>query len=189
MRHGAHGPDGSLGYLIDAADRIEAVDGRWHAFAAANGAPGLTASAVLGRPLAAFIADRPTAHLSRALLAEARRGRQLSFPFRCDAPGLRREMRMVLSPEPRGRVWCATTLVSARAVPNRPAGAGVPRPDRHVTMCSWCNRIRLDGRWRDLADAIGEARLFLTPAASEISHGLCDRCESTLDPESGLMLA
>jgi len=189
MPHTTPLTSGSLSYLLDADDRIEAVDEGWQAFAAANGAPELTAAAVLGRPLGAFIADRATTHLSRALLALARRGSVLTFPFRCDAPALRRHMRMVLSPEPRGRVRCETTLVTARPLAPSPPARGSERTGAPLTMCSWCNRIRLAGRWYELADAVAGARLFLASTPSEITHGLCHTCERKLDPESGFVPA
>ena len=187
MGNGTRGTDGSLSYVLDAEDRIEAVDERWHEFAAANGAPALTAAAVLGRPLHAFISDSATAHLNRVLLARARGGSVLTFPFRCDAPGLRREMRMELSPEPRGRVRCVTTLAAARPV-SRPRSPATGAP-RLLTMCSWCNRIRLGDRWYEVTDAVGGARLFVAPAPSEITHGLCRRCEDAMNPEGGLVPA
>jgi hypothetical protein len=171
--------DISLEYVIDAADRIHAVDARWYATAAANGAPELTPAAVVGRPLGDFIADRATRHLSQVLLARARATGDLSFPFRCDAPGLRREMRIELSPEAGGYVRCRTTLLDARAVPSLPVAMATTE-DGYLTMCSWCNRILLGARWGDPDAVVDRAQLFLA-RLPEISHTICPDCAKQLE--------
>jgi hypothetical protein len=170
--------DFSLEYVIDPVDRIHAVDARWHATASANGAPELTPAAVIGRPLRDFIADRSTRHLSEVLLGRARALGTLSFPFRCDAPGLRREMRIELSPEPGGYVRCRTTLLAAHAVPSLPL-ATTATGDAYLKMCSWCNRILLGGRWDDPDTVVDRAQLFRTHLP-EISHSICPDCTRQL---------
>jgi hypothetical protein len=170
--------DVSLEYVIDPADRIHALDARWFAIAAANGAPELTPAAVVGRHLRDFIADRSTKNLSEVLLARARAQGTLSFPFRCDAPRLRREMRIELSPEPGGYVRCRTTLLVARAVPSLPV-ATTTTGNAYLTMCSWCNRILLGGHWDDPDMVVDRAQLFLTQVP-EISHSICPDCARQL---------
>lgn len=171
--------DVSLEYVIDPADRIHDVDARWNAIATANGAPELTPAAVVGRPLGDFIADRATQHLSEVLLARARARGALSFPFRCDAPGLRREMRIELSPEEGGYVRCRTTLLAARAVPWPPITT-TPTGHGYLKMCSWCNRILREGRWGDPDTVVDGAQLFLA-RLPDISHTICPDCATQLE--------
>src|ERR1700755_2018484 len=46
----------------------------------------------------------------------------------------------------------------------------LPEPD-WITVCAWCNRVRLDGAWvRDRALVDG------APGTSRVSHGICDGC-------------
>src|SRR3990167_2902334 len=77
-------------YWIDNKDRIAHVDETWLAFAAENGAPGLTPERVCGRPLSMFVDDRTTSYLWSYLLSRARRGPEVAVTIRCDAPTRRR---------------------------------------------------------------------------------------------------
>ena len=175
------GTGASLSYSVDAEDRIASVDHKWYPFAAANGAPELVPEAVIGRSLRTFIADRATNHFTQALLTQARRGRTVTFPLRCDGPDHRREMRMELTPEPRNHVRCTTTLIAESSLPPLPVRSAEPT-GAILTMCGWCNQILFAERWHDLADGVNEAVLFLRPAMRDISHGICPRCAILLDP-------
>jgi hypothetical protein len=45
-----------------------------------------------------------------------------------------------------------------------------------VVMCSWCKRIRHQGRWLDLEEGVWELRLLSHAPWPEISHGVCPSC-------------
>jgi hypothetical protein len=90
---------GEIVYRIDAQGRIAYVNETWDRFAAANDAPELRASAVLGRPLADFISDLETRHIVDSLVRRASEsGQALQVSLRCDAPHERRRLRMTVSP-------------------------------------------------------------------------------------------
>ncbi|HEU5169019.1 MAG TPA: hypothetical protein VFU46_00705 [Gemmatimonadales bacterium] len=166
-----------LTYWIDGHGRLAAVDGAWTAFAVANGAPLLTAGAVLGRPISGFIADPTTRHLYTMIYEQVRRGVSRTFPFRCDAPSLRREMRLRLSPEPEGRIRCDSYLIAERGRPAVPLlDSALPRAATTITMCSWCKRTAAGGQWLEVEEAVAEHQLFAGPTPPAITHGMCPRC-------------
>jgi hypothetical protein len=52
--------------------------------------------------------------------------------------------------------------------------------DGYLKMCSWCNRILLDGRWGDPDMVVDRAQLFLR-RLPEISHTICPDCATRLE--------
>src|SRR5579871_6228560 len=89
-------------YRIDADDTIVFVNESWVRYAERNGAPALARGAV-DRSLWDFIEGTEVAMLWRELVDRARDGHVLTFPYRCDSPGQRRELVMAVAPlESRG---------------------------------------------------------------------------------------
>ena len=91
-----------VAYAVDASGTIRQVGHtRWREFAAAGGAPSLADPArVIGRSLFAFILGeevRESYLRIHDLILSGRRAR-IAFPFRCDAPDLRRDMWMTVTP-------------------------------------------------------------------------------------------
>ena len=174
-------PQACVSYSIDREDRLQSVDDGWLAFACANGAPELTPAAVLGRPINDFIADPGTRHICGLLYERARRGATLRLSFRCDAPEVRRNMILQFSPAGLGGVRFDTFLLDEQPRPLIALlDATAPRGIDLVVMCSWCKRIRHQGRWLDLEEGVRELRLL--SHAPEISHGVCPSCTEALLP-------
>ncbi len=170
-------PRACLSYSIDHENRLQTVDDRWLAFACANSAPELTPAAVLGRPIAGFIADPTTRYLYGLLYERVRRGATLRLSFRCDAPEVRRDMVLQLSSAGSGAVQCHTFLLDEQ--PHSSIAlldAASPRGTDFVVMCSWCKRIRHQGQWLDVEEGVQELQLFSRPVLPEISHGVCPSC-------------
>lgn len=117
-----------LTYRIDRGDVIAAVDDAWAPFARANEAPHL--ADVLGRPLWDYVSDDTTRQVYRDLLARVRAGHDVTFPYRCDAPALRRFMRMTMRPAPeRGVVFESDVIrTEARPVPRSPSNGSASSP-------------------------------------------------------------
>lgn len=174
-----------VSYLLDCDDCLMAVDDDFLAFARANDAPALTLDALLGRPLSAFISDPQTLRLNRMLLQHVRdRGTTLSVPFRCDADGLARDMRLQLTPLAAGRVRLIGQTISSTPVPAlglpRVAGNADQRGSTSlVHMCSWCNRFRLEPvgpDWLTIEELFGRHELLRHQRPPDVSHGICDDC-------------
>ena len=83
-------------YVIDRANRVVAVDDGWIAFAIGNDAPDLPGR-VLGANLWTFIANATVQDLYSALFQRIRAtGREITIPFRCDSPSVRRFMKLTV---------------------------------------------------------------------------------------------
>jgi hypothetical protein len=180
-------------YVIDASDRIIAVDEPWIAFAEANGAPDL-ARRVLGQTLWSFIADATVRELYRHLLARVRAvDRRITLPFRCDSDSERRFMTLSIGPAMGARGTLAFRASSIRVAPqpasaralfaaasaevtpdDHPAGPGRVAGASVLIMCSACKRVDVDG-WKEIDEAMERADLLASPVRP-ISHGLCAAC-------------
>ncbi len=163
---------------VDAHDRIIRVSPEWDAFALENDGADAVAGNLLGRPVMHFLTGDSVRHLYRSLFTRVRRtGATISFPFRCDAPALRRYMMMHLIPcrndgielrseilkvEPRDEV-CLLDRYQ-------------PRNEDYLQVCSWCRRVHLDQGWVEVEEAIVALDLFESPVLPHMSHGVCPNC-------------
>ena len=166
----------SVGYQIDDHDRIVAVTDTWADFAVANDASHLC-EGILERSLWEFIGDSRTRELYQALLARVRAGQPARFPFRCDAPAVRRFMRMTMTPTHAGGVRFDSVLL--RAEPRTPQWSLSVLPGKHATMltaCGWCNRIAVADAWEEIEVAVERLGLFGDTASTSLTHGICPAC-------------
>jgi hypothetical protein len=177
-----------VSYRIDRTDRLLEVNDEWKRFAVANDAPELV-DGVLNRSLWAFIADATTANVYHQLLSRVRAGHVVTFPFRCDAPALRRWMQMRMSSLANGEILFESAIVetqptSAGTVWDRRAARGAD----FLTTCSWCKRMKVEDRWEEVEDAVALLALFLQDRLPMITHGMCPRCYASimesLDPST-----
>ncbi|MFN7914274.1 MAG: hypothetical protein U0Q55_02970 [Vicinamibacterales bacterium] len=161
----------AVSYRIDQHDRIVSINEAWRAFAAANG--GLApADAVVGRLLWDNIAGTTVRQVYRSLLARVRSGRVIRFPFRCDAPRVRREMQLTMTPRADGAVEFVSELMDE-----------CPRAEillpRHVLIrsCAWCGRVWTPAGWTEVEEAVYAVDLFRWDEDSPtITHGICEAC-------------
>ncbi|MCM2258752.1 MAG: hypothetical protein NDJ94_24220 [Vicinamibacteria bacterium] len=170
-----------LVYSVDGADRITDITGPWDEFAAANGAPGLTAATQRGKSLPELVTGVEMQLLTTMLLRRARGGTPLRLPFRCDAPDERRFLEMHLQGQGNGGVQIESRLLRAES---RLAVAlledHVPRTDEVVYVCSWCKRARLPRQeWVEIEAAVEELRLFGPGPLPQVSHGICPACRAS----------
>lgn len=166
----------AVAYRIDRDDRIVAVNDAWRAFAAENGSAGL-ADSIVGQALWESIAGSTVRQVYRSLLTRVRTGHVVRFPFRCDAPTLRRDMRLTMTAQPDGAVDFVSELMDAR-----------PRPalllPRRVTIrsCAWCCRVWTPAGWTEVEDAVYAVDLFRWDDDSPtITHGICDDCRRSVE--------
>ena len=154
-------------HRIDADDRLIGFDDAFRRFAEANGEPGLC-DEWLGRSLWEAIASAEINTVFRSLVERARRGRTITVPSRCDAPGLARCVDITLVPGPRGEVAFLSRVTAARF--DAPVTS-----DELLRMCAWCLRIESDG-WRGAEEVVAQHGLLLGQLVPEITHGICPDC-------------
>lgn len=129
--------DDTLTYLyrITPDDHIEFVNDAWIRFAEENGTPTLPQN-VIGTSLWKHISGQEVVHLSRQLVAKARQTKtEVSVPFCCDSPSLRRFMRMRIVPLSQGRIEFHTWVEREEPFQNPirlfdpvVSGSGRPKP-------------------------------------------------------------
>jgi hypothetical protein len=176
-------------YVIDRANRVVAVDDGWIAFATENNAPDLPGR-VLGANLWTFIANATVQDLYSALFQRIRAtGREITIPFRCDSPSVRRFMKLTVGrgDGPPGTLQCRATLVRVerQSVPFHVVtpslwSTAVPWSDESdgVVMngCSWCRRVNAHG-WREVDEALMRLPELFTDPVGLRTTGLCPMCE------------
>lgn len=190
-----------IAWIVDAGGVL--VDyGRtnWNEFASANDGGELAAeNSCVGMALADIVRGNEVLDRYLAFLDALRSGRtrQVVFVYRCDGPGIGRDMRMAITTVPRGghahRFLFQSVMLSARLRPSLPLydfkghlGLNVIRGDLPIlAMCSFCQRVRS----RD-----AEAEVWISgedyyrgggyPAVS-ISHTLCPDCVKTTALRAG----
>ncbi|WP_275828670.1 hypothetical protein [Roseisolibacter sp. H3M3-2] len=147
-----------VSYRLDADDVVIRVNDAWRA-AAAAGAAGALADAVVGTSLWTHVQGARTRRVYAAVHAGVRRtGRPFTLQFRCDAPDERRWMHLGVHALGRGRLEVHSTLVH-RAPRPAPAPDGAPSDVVALRRCSLCLRVRTAaargrGRpdWREVED-------------------------------------
>lgn len=175
---------GPFVHRLDALDRITDVNEAWVTFALENGAVMLTAAAVVGQSLWDYVVGDAPKHIYRQLFKQVRDGREITLPFRCDSPTVRRyhEMRIV-GIEDAG-IECQCRLLRQEVQDPGPVtllDPGVFRSDLSVLMCAWCKRVKApSGDWLALEQAIVVLQLLAQTPPPAVTHGICPSCRSAL---------
>jgi len=175
-----------ISYLLSPSGTILEVltPEAWTAFALANGGDGIAdPRAAEGHPIARFISGEETRLSVETALRVAAAGTPLRYLFRCDAPTVRRSMRMRLERTESGDVRAITHLLAeepraARLLFADPLAAPAGWPLRRI--CSYCKRIEDPGRpgeWLDGEEY--ESRGHTLEA--RLSHGVCPDCGAHLE--------
>ncbi|MDQ3171420.1 MAG: hypothetical protein M3Q55_14895 [Acidobacteriota bacterium] len=172
-------------YRIDRGDVIADTNDAWAHFAQANQAPQL--SDVLGQSLWDHVSDNTTRQIYRDLIARVRAGHEVTFPYRCDAPALRRFMRMTMRPAPDRGVLFDSVIERAEARPAPPllGGPAAGSSGVIVRVCSWCKRVHVRETWQEVEVAVESLGLFDGPAPA-LTHGMCEDCYARIMQAGGL---
>ncbi|MFP4058433.1 MAG: PAS domain-containing protein [Candidatus Brocadiia bacterium] len=173
-------------HRLSAGDEIVSVNDAWVAFAAENGAPGLSREAVVGKPLWGFIEGLDARSLWRALLSRVRGGESpLRAPYRCDSPDCRRSFEMSVRLQPRGEVEMASRVLRLEPRPPLPLlDAAASRSDQMVTLCSWCKKVDVgQGQWLEVEAAVARLDLLGPHPPPQVTHGMCDACRDRYGSE------
>lgn len=178
-----------LTYRVDRGDVITEVDEAWAPFARANQAPQL--ENVLGQSLWDHVADDTTRQVYRDLLSRVRSGHEVSFPYRCDAPALRRFMRMTMRHGHDRGVVFESVVERTEPRPASPLVDGAPAgpPGSSgviVRVCSWCRRVHVKETWQEVEVAVERLGLFAGGPAPSLTHGMCEDCYARIMAAGGL---
>jgi hypothetical protein len=172
----------SLSYAIDDQDRLIKVDEGYYRFAEENGWP--DAGSSLGRSLWDFVAGHDVRKLQRLLLRRVRdEVRDIELPFRCDGPDFRREMDIRIVADRSGRVVMFSAKLRTeepREEPQPILDPRAPRGEDFLTMCAWCDRFLVQGKWVEVEEAAKRLELFRRSELPTLDHGICPECGGTL---------
>lgn len=172
-------PGATYVYRITPEDVIEFVNDAWLRFAVENDAASL-AQEVIGTSLWNYVSGYIVVQLSKGLLARVRESKcEVTIPFRCDSPSVRRFMQMRVVPLAKGGVEFCNWTEREEPYLERVHlldPTGPKDPEIVLRMCAWCKTIYVGNSWLELEDAIGRLRLFDLLAEPTITHGICDHC-------------
>lgn len=172
----------TLSYAINEDDHLVRVDQGFYRFAEENGWE--DAGTSLGRSLWDYVAGTEMVKLQRLLVRRVRdEVGDVELPFRCDGPGLRREMNIRIVARPGGRVVLfSAKLRSERAweAPQPLLDPEAPRGEDVVEMCGWCDRFKVGDEWVEVEEAARRLELFNRAELPTLSHGICPDCNELL---------
>jgi hypothetical protein len=163
-------------YVLDRDHRVLWVGGDWDDFARANHGGQAGSARVLGTPLDRHIAGEATMTVLRDILGAVQEtGRTFRIPVRCDAPDLRRDLRMTVTPMSGGRVLLAHDLLDAQGF-DRIGPGWAHDPGAMACKCSFCCALRTEGRWLDpLAEGLSHPLL--------VDYDVCPECRRAVTLE------
>jgi hypothetical protein len=173
----------TLSYAIDDQDRLIKFDDGYYRFAEENGWDGVGDS--LGRSLWDFVAGHEVVKLQRLLLRRVREEiRQLELPFRCDGPGVTREMDIRIAADKTGRVVLFSARLRAEVERDKEQPLLDPDAPREegdfLPMCAWCDRFLVEGEWVEVEEAADRLGLFRRSRMPALDHGICPQCSAQL---------
>lgn len=150
---------------------------------AASGFP--NATAFVGRPLRSVMSASGVMNLCHQLARRVRQGVDVSYRFRCDAPGEKRWFLLEARCLEGGDVEFRSSLLSAEQRPKiawmEPAQPPSPTAPL-VALCSWCSAVRAnDGdRWDAIEVALENDPRVGPDQTPRLTHGICPSCEADL---------
>jgi hypothetical protein len=172
----------ALSYAIDEHDHLVKVDQGYYSFAEENGWE--EAGTSLGRSLWDYVAGEDLRKVQRLLLRRIRdEVGDVELPFRCDGPGMRREMEIRILAHPGGRAVLFSARLRSeekRDVPQPLLDPVAPRGSDTLSMCGWCDRFEVDGEWVEVEEAARRLGLFERPELPALTHGICPDCNELL---------
>lgn len=176
----------SIQYSIDRADRIQFINEAWLQFACQNAGGHLNRAHVIGKTLWEFIDGEDLSQTYGLIFKAVRKKHQSAvLRFRCDSSACRRYFQLTVSPLPEDELMLSTHPV--REVVRTPVALldpDVERGDQFLTICSWCIKAYLPTQeWVELEDAVDRLDLFGSGMMPRVKHGLCLKCQNTIEQE------
>ncbi len=173
-------------YTIDANDVVVSVGQNWADFARDNDAPELVAPPT-DRTLWSYFDGEETTDVWRLLVERVRAGGQpAEVPLRCDAPHVRRWLKMSITPGSDGTVTFRCELVFEEARESVSLLDTNSERDvelQPVPLCTWCARVQHDDRWVTIEQFVQSARLLERSSVPPLAHGICATCRDQMSAE------
>jgi hypothetical protein len=164
-------------YRVNREDRIEYVNDAWEQFANDNEGDAFASASVLDQSLWNFISDQTTRDIYRSMMRSARDGSVVNFTFRCDAPALRRELRMHVEAREAQSVEFRTETVRTEVRESQALlDPATPRNQELLRSCSWCRKVWVEDEWVEVEVAVERLQLFHAERLPELTHGICEPC-------------
>ena len=166
-------------YRIDENNLISWLSDNWLEFAAMNDAGESCAPTnILGKPLIEFIEDESTAALYDTIIKHVRKKDQtINFPFRCDAPEIRRFLQFEVVPLPNGYIEFRSYLKKEEHRLSVPLLLPlIDRSSEMLSICSVCNKAEVDDQWYEIEEAINMLNLGEVSKPPALTHGYCQDC-------------
>lgn len=166
-------------YHLDHTGQITYLSDDWDSEAIAGEIGNLKATDIIHRSIFDFIADGDCLRIYKILIDRVQQDNlTLKFPYRCDAPQLRRYMEMEVFPTEAGTTGFKSCTL--REEPRDPVillDDSVQKSDQFVTICSWCMKIKTgDQQWLEAEQAIRHLGLFEQAPTPQLTHGICPAC-------------
>lgn len=167
-----------LEYLLDQDNIITAIEGEWDEFAINNGGIAVLAEDVIGQPLCNYISGKVTKQHWLNFFEHVRTSkRSASLDFRCDAPLLKRFMRITAIPDVNGQLRILSELLrSEPTVRQVLLSASAQRSKYTLVRCSQCNRLLHQGLWQE-AGEVSQAKACWH---WQVTYGICPDCQQLL---------
>ena len=166
-------------YRIDAVDRVCAVSNDWEEAARQNGAPGLLAATVLGRPIWSFIDGEAVCfHYARIFETVRQTQRASQLRMRADGPFRQSLLEIDVAPDAGQCLTVTVETLRERATAHTPLwDRSLPRGSTVSVACSWCKAIRVDHTWLRQVDAAAVVPEFRSLVPPEVLHDVCPSCD------------
>lgn len=186
-----------LSYWVDSRNIIRKVDDHWdQAMNNESWSDRASASGIIGKPLSDFICDDVTRMYVATMIESVRVIPHTSFrPYRCDTPGTKRYMQMIITPEDNGWILISHELIRTEAIA-KPAvfktvadraqikhsiSTKAEAAKIHFVRCSICNRLHRVGdhasKWQEV-DYFTDHESIAIPA--KVIYGVCSDCLKAL---------
>ena len=169
----------SLFFRIDEDDVIVDIGGEWDKFARENEGSHIFKTRVLGTKLYQHIKGETSRSFVWTILDAVRKlERPIERSYRCDSPACKRFMAMRVTPEPDKKLLLEHRLVSTEAFehPHR-FTFSTKRTSSRLTRCSMCNRLQIDGVWKEPEIALSGAAKPVG-AATLVIYSVCLDCKT-----------
>jgi hypothetical protein len=171
-------------YTVDSADVITSVSNSWLDFAVSNGALDMRRDNVLGTKLWDWIADAETRLLYGHVFEKVRRiGCDITVPFRCDSPVLRRFMKLQVKPaDDRGLTLLTEIIREESRPPQALLNQSPETSEEFVRMCGWCKLVHCpeSDEWLEVEEAVEALGLFEQEILPSITHTICTACSEVM---------
>jgi len=183
-----------ISYLVGPDHRIKAIGRQnWDLFAKEGGGTSIGSHHVIGKNLFSMIVGERVQTVYRRFLDDLFAGKRQTaiFRYRCDAPTIRREMRMAMTPYRIGGRICGVLFHSLTlALFDRPALdlfgqrdsialAGESGKKAVVTVCSFCADVTTEAPKEDEERRWITAETYYQEGGESdvlVSHGTCESC-------------